>query len=82
MRISPPDPTNFDQLKIKESDLVDLLLKLIFVHGLENTLQFSADFKRAAFRGAVGRSCHQPHRGEALPGRQDSALSRSQSFAV
>ena len=45
MRISPPDPTNLDQLKIKESDLLDLLLKLIFVQGLENIVQFSTAFK-------------------------------------
>lgn len=45
MRISPPDPASLDDLKIKESDLLDLLLKLIFVQGLENTVQFSASFK-------------------------------------
>ena len=45
LRISPPDPSSLDQLQIKESDLLDLLLKLVFVQGLENTVQFSAAFK-------------------------------------
>jgi hypothetical protein len=45
LRISPPEPTTIAELKIKESDLLDLLLKLVFVQGLENSAQIIAAIK-------------------------------------
>jgi hypothetical protein len=45
LRISPPEPTSLDELKIKESDLLDLLLKLVLVQGVESTSQFVAAIK-------------------------------------
>jgi hypothetical protein len=45
LRISPREPTSIEELKIKESDLLDLLLKLILVQGLESTSQIVAAIK-------------------------------------
>jgi energy-coupling factor transporter ATP-binding protein EcfA2 len=45
LRISPLEPTSLAQLQIKESDLLDLLLKLILVQGLESSPQFIAAIK-------------------------------------
>jgi hypothetical protein len=45
LRISPREPTSIADLKIKESDLLDLLLKLILVQGLESSSQIVAAIK-------------------------------------
>ncbi len=45
LRISPREPNSIEELKIKESDLLDLLLKLILVQGLESTSQIVAAIK-------------------------------------
>ena len=45
IRISPPEPTSLEQLEIKESDLLDLLMKLIQVQGLETAAQIAASIK-------------------------------------
>jgi energy-coupling factor transporter ATP-binding protein EcfA2 len=45
VQISPLEPTTIAELKIKESDLLDLLLKLVFVQGLESSVQIVAAIK-------------------------------------
>jgi hypothetical protein len=45
LRISPREPTSIEDLHIKESDLLDLLIKLILVQGLESTSQIVAAIK-------------------------------------
>ena len=40
LSISPPKPTSLPELQIKENDLLDLLMKLIFVNGVETTAEF------------------------------------------
>ncbi len=45
VRISPLEPTSLEELKIKESDLLDLLMKLILIQGLESSSQFAAAIK-------------------------------------
>jgi hypothetical protein len=45
LQISPPEPTSLDQLNIKESDLLDLLMKLVQIQGLETAAQISAAIK-------------------------------------
>jgi hypothetical protein len=45
LRISPPEPTTLGELDLQENDLLDILLKLIFVQGLELSTQFAATIK-------------------------------------
>ena len=45
VRISPPEPTSLDELDIKESDLLDLAMKLIQVQGLETSAQIAQAIK-------------------------------------
>ncbi|HXQ41329.1 MAG TPA: hypothetical protein VN821_08680 [Candidatus Udaeobacter sp.] len=45
LRISPAKPASIAELQIKENDLLDLLMKLIFVNGLDTTSQFVEGLK-------------------------------------
>ncbi len=45
VRISPPEPTSLEELSIKESDLLDLAMKLIQVQGLETSAQIAQAIK-------------------------------------
>jgi len=45
LRISPPRPASIHESGIKEIDLLDLLMKLVFVNGLETTTQIANEIK-------------------------------------